>query len=217
MTMRSMRKDSKTKPTPFALPAEGDSRFQSSVTSGNRADTSVSNDTLTTSYDYGSSYQLPSFASSARSPFLLPSNLSSYDTPKKKSSYLSDNGGAEDMRLLMSQLEAASILKFSYQLGNRPSVHVGGAKKLKSRDHIWSSGTIYLHNPVIQKLGEFPGTLMGDQLGEPEMRYPKAGGQTTPVTNLKEFQPKFGEVSMHRTNSANFTFKESIKKTITTI
>ncbi|XGW06355.1 hypothetical protein V3C99_016566 [Haemonchus contortus] len=97
LTMRSMRKDSKTKPTPFALPAEGDTRFQSSVASGNRADTSVSNDTLTTSYDYGSSYQLPSFASSARSPFLLPSNLSSYDTPKKKSSYLSDNGGAEDM------------------------------------------------------------------------------------------------------------------------
>ncbi|KAK6032399.1 hypothetical protein OSTOST_01425, partial [Ostertagia ostertagi] len=87
LSMRSMRKESKTKPTPFSLPSEADIRFQLSGASGNPAENSMSNDTLTTSCDYGSSYQLPSFASSARSPFLLPSNLSSYETPKSPRSF----------------------------------------------------------------------------------------------------------------------------------
>ncbi|PIO77470.1 hypothetical protein TELCIR_00418 [Teladorsagia circumcincta] len=47
---------------------------------------------------FGSSYQLPSFASSARSPFLLPSNLASYETPNKKSSFVADSEKTEDMR-----------------------------------------------------------------------------------------------------------------------
>ncbi|KAK5974169.1 hypothetical protein GCK32_017638 [Trichostrongylus colubriformis] len=65
--------------------------------SGNRAESSISNDTVATSCDYGSSYQLPLFASSARSPFPLPSNLSSYETPNKKLLNVADSERAEDM------------------------------------------------------------------------------------------------------------------------
>lgn len=97
LSMRSMRKESKTKPLPLPSPSEIDIRFQLGGSNGNRADSSISNDTFTTSCDYNSSYQLPSFASSSRTPFLLPSNLSSYESPKKKTSLALDNEQAEEM------------------------------------------------------------------------------------------------------------------------
>ncbi|RCN27391.1 hypothetical protein ANCCAN_26874 [Ancylostoma caninum] len=90
--VRSLRKESRTKQPP---PEELEMKLQSSA--GSRPGTSISNETLTTSCDYGSSYQSPSFASSSRSPFLLPSNLSSYDVPKKKSSYAFETEHAEEM------------------------------------------------------------------------------------------------------------------------
>ncbi|KHJ83385.1 hypothetical protein OESDEN_16918, partial [Oesophagostomum dentatum] len=45
----------------------------------------------------GSSYQSPSSASSSRAPFLLPSNLSAYEIPRKKTSLVLDNEHADDM------------------------------------------------------------------------------------------------------------------------
>ncbi|KAK6756999.1 hypothetical protein RB195_015058 [Necator americanus] len=91
--IRSLRKESKTKPVPPPSPAEIDMRLDA----GNRVGSSVSNETLTTSCDYGSSYHSPSFASSSRFPFLLPTNTSPYEVPKKKTSYAFESEHAEEM------------------------------------------------------------------------------------------------------------------------
>ncbi|CAJ0589937.1 unnamed protein product [Cylicocyclus nassatus] len=81
--VRSLRKENKAKPSPPPSLADLDARIQSS--SATATIPSLSNETLTTSCDYGSSYQSPSFASSSRSPLVLASNLSAYEMPKKSS------------------------------------------------------------------------------------------------------------------------------------
>ncbi|WKY14070.1 hypothetical protein Q1695_004699 [Nippostrongylus brasiliensis] len=97
LSIRSARKDSRTKVPPLPSVVDADVRFQLNTSSSVRGDTSASNDTLTTSCDYGSSYQQPLFACNSRSPFLLPSILSTRDVPKKKTSLALEAEQPEEM------------------------------------------------------------------------------------------------------------------------
>ncbi|VDL71120.1 unnamed protein product [Nippostrongylus brasiliensis] len=114
LSIRSARKDSRTKVPPLPSVVDADVRFQLNTSSSVRGDTSASNDTLTTSCDYGSSYQQPLFACNSRSPFLLPSILSTRDVPKKKTSLALEAEQPEEMQL--SRLETKEVVHCPYDI-----------------------------------------------------------------------------------------------------
>ncbi|KJH51478.1 hypothetical protein DICVIV_02311 [Dictyocaulus viviparus] len=91
----AMRKQSAQATVRSQSPSEIDISSQFNRSGGQRVENSISTDTLTTVCDL--SGQPPSFANSARSPFLLPSNDFYGNTSVKKSSLVLDHEKVVDM------------------------------------------------------------------------------------------------------------------------